>query len=205
MYRLSIPNREVRQVYSDTFSAWMEQRLSGHGGSLSLLTEALLGGDPEALEEQLQAFVTNLLSYHDLGAAASERVYHGFVLGLFAVMEATHEVRSNRESGAGRPDVLIRPRHPGKPGAVLELKVARPSRKTLEQALSEGLDQLESMDYGAELRSAGATPIAAFAVAFDGKRVRVASPGAPRKKPRKPPRTPPPSKPRSRSSKRSSR
>jgi hypothetical protein len=205
VYRLSIPNREVRQVYSTTFRGWMETRMRGHGGSLSLLTEALLGGDVEALEEQLQAFVTNLLSYHDLGAAASERVYHGFVLGLFAVMEATHEVRSNRESGAGRPDVLIRPRHPGKPGAVLELKVARPSRKTLEQALSEGLDQLESMDYGAELRSAGATPISAFAVAFDGKRVRVAAPGAPRREPRKPPRAPRPPKPRSRPSKRSGR
>jgi hypothetical protein len=116
VHRLSIPNREVRQVYSTTFRTWMENRMSGHGGSLTMLTEALLGGDAEALEQQLQAFVTNLLSYHDLGGVASERVYHGFVMGLFAVLEATHEVRSNRESGGGRPDVWIRPRQPGKPG-----------------------------------------------------------------------------------------
>jgi hypothetical protein len=178
VHRLSIPNREVRQVYSNTFRTWMENRMSGHGGSLTLLTEALLTGDAEALEQQLQAFVTNLLSFHDLGGVASERVYHGFVMGLFAVLEATHEVRSNRESGSGRPDVLIRPRQPSKPGAVLELKVARPSRKTLKQALSEGLSQLEAMDYAAELRAAGASPIAAFAVAFDGKEVRVVGAGA---------------------------
>ena len=202
VYRLSIPNREVRQVYSSTFSGWMESRMRGHGGSLSLLTEALLGGDPEALEEQLQAFATNLLSYHDLGAAASERVYHGFVLGLFAVLEPTHEVRSNRESGAGRPDVLVRPRRPGDPGAVLELKVARPSRKTLRQALSEGLHQLESMDYAAELRSAGAAPISAFAVAFDGKRVRVAWVGAITPKPQRPTPPHPAPKPSSRGGKR---
>jgi hypothetical protein len=153
----------------------MENRMSGHGGSLALLTEALLGGDGEALEQQLQAFVTNLLSYHDMGGIASERVYHGFVMGLFAVLESSHEVRSNRESGRGRPDVLIRPRQPGKPGVVLELKVARPSKKTLEQALSEGLAQLETMDYAAELRAAGASPVFGFAVAFDGKEVRVAA------------------------------
>ncbi len=178
VHRLSIPNREVRQVYSTAFRTWMENRMSGHGGSLTLLTEALLTGDAEALEQQLQAFVTNLLSFHDLGGVASERVYHGFVMGLFAVLEGTHEVRSNRESGGGRPDVMIRPRQPGKPGVVLELKVARPSRRTLKQALSEGLAQLGAMDYAAELRAAGASPISAFAVAFDGKEVRVAAAGA---------------------------
>ena len=58
----------------------------------------------------------------------------------------------------------------------MELKVARPSRKTLRQALSEGLSQLEGTDYAAELRSSGASPVHAFVVAFDGKRVRVAVP-----------------------------
>jgi hypothetical protein len=56
---------------------------------------------------------------------------------------------------------------------VLELKVARPGKKTLDQALAEGLDQLRSKDYAAELRAAGAAPVHAFAVAFDGREVRV--------------------------------
>jgi PD-(D/E)XK nuclease superfamily len=82
-------------------------------------------------------------------------------------------VRSNRESGKGRPDVSIRPRQPGRPGAVLELKVARPGRKTLEEALAEGVAQIQEQEYASELRAAGASPIHAFAVAFDGKDVRV--------------------------------
>lgn len=179
-HALSIPNREVREVYSTTFRGWMEARMEGHGGSVDRLVRALLGGDAEALEEQLQAFVSNVLSHHDPGRLDPERVYHGFVMGLLAVLEPGHDVRSNRESGAGRPDVLVRPREAGKPGAVLELKVARPGRKTLEQAIAEGLDQLEAKDYTAELRAAGATPVHAFAVAFDGKTVRVAAAGAPR-------------------------
>jgi hypothetical protein len=176
-HALSIPNREVRDVYSKTFAHWMEARMGGHGGGIDRLTRALLEGDAEAFEEQLQAFVTNLLSYHDPGHLDPERVYHGFVMGLLAVLEPGHTVRSNRESGSGRPDVLIRPRQPGKPGIVLELKVAKPGRKTIQQALSEGLAQIEENDYGAELRAVGAAPVFAFAVAFDGKEVRVAAPG----------------------------
>ena len=112
--------------------------MRGHGGSLSELCDALLGGNAELLEEQLQAFVTNVLSFHDTGAIKPERVYQGFVVGLLAVLEPGYQVRSNRESGYGRPDVLIRPVQPGKPGAVLELKVARPGKRTLAQALAEG-------------------------------------------------------------------
>jgi hypothetical protein len=170
---LSIPNREVRLVYAKTFRYWMKARMEGHGGSLEELTFALLGGDAERFEKQLQAFVTNLLSFHDPGVLDPERVYQGFVVGLLAVLEPGHQVRSNRESGQGRPDVIVRPAQPGRPGVVLELKVARPGKKTLEQALSEGLSQLQANDYGAELRAGGAAPVHAFAVAFDGKEVRV--------------------------------
>ncbi|MFO0589417.1 MAG: AAA family ATPase [Polyangiaceae bacterium] len=175
LYRLSIPNLEIRDVYSTTFRRWLDHRLRASGGSLSALTRALLGGDAETFEEELQSFVTNVLSYHDPGKLRPERVYHGFLVGLLAVLEPGHQVRSNRESGAGRPDVLIRPTRPGTPGVVLELKVAKPGKKTLEQALDEGLAQLRTGEYDAELRAAGASPVHRLAVAFDGKVVRVRS------------------------------
>jgi len=177
-YRLSIPNREVREIYTSTFQRWMEARLQGGGGSLKQLTAALLRGDAEAFEAELQAFVTAVLSVHDLGHAgriAPERVYQAFLVGLLATLEPAYQVRSNRESGRGRPDVVIRPTRAGSPGVVLELKVARRSRKTLDQALEEGLAQIRSRDYAAELRADGATPVHAMAVAFDGKAVRVRS------------------------------
>ncbi|HWN69876.1 MAG TPA: AAA family ATPase [Haliangium sp.] len=179
VHRLTIPNREVRIVYADTFRLWMEDHMRGHGADVDALTRALLRGDAPAFERQLQAFATNLLSYHDAGTAGPENLYQGFVIGLLAVMEPTHLVRSNRESGAGRPDVMIRPRIPGQPGVVMELKVARAGEKTLDAALDEGLAQLAGNDYAAELRAAGADPVYAFAVAFDGKQVRVRSAGAP--------------------------
>ncbi|WP_437619115.1 AAA family ATPase [Sorangium sp. So ce1151] len=170
---LSIPNREVRGVYTTTFRRWLGARLERQSGGLDRLLAALLAGDAERFEAQLQAFATDVLSYHDTGRPDPEQVMQGFVLGLLAALEPDHQVRSNRESGRGRPDVIIRPSQPGRPGVVLELKVARGGR-TLEHALEEGIEQIRRNDYTAELRAAGASPIHALAVAFDGKLVRAA-------------------------------
>jgi hypothetical protein len=182
VYRLSIPNREVREVYATSFRVWMEHRMSSRGGDLSRLTSALLGGDAERLEEQLQAFAENLLSYYDPGSVDPERVYHAFVLGLLAVLEPEYLVRSNRESGHGRPDVTLRPRAAGKPAVVLELKVARRGKKTPAAALREGLAQIAERGYEAELVASGASVVHAFAAAFDGKRVWVEAAGQAKKR-----------------------
>jgi hypothetical protein len=174
IFRLSIPNIEVRLVYTETFNDWMKKRLRSQGGDLRRFIEALLGGDATGLEHEIQALARSMLSYHDT-AKHPEALYHGFMLGLLAVLEPGHTVRSNRESGKGRPDVLIAPRTPGQPGVVLELKLARHGKKTLEQALDEGARQLGDNDYQAELRAVRAEPIHALVIAFDGKDVRVRS------------------------------
>ncbi|MBK8251807.1 MAG: AAA family ATPase [Polyangiaceae bacterium] len=170
---LSIPNQEVRQLYSTTFVEWMTRGVEAAGGSIEALKQAIISGDAPGFQNQLQRFVTNLLSYHDPGALAPERVYHAFLVGLLAVMEPAHAVRSNRESGKGRPDVLVRPMSPGSAGVVMELKVVGKPHKTLKSALQGGLKAFLELDYGAELRAAGADPIHAYAIAFDGKEVRV--------------------------------
>lgn len=204
-YRLQIPNLEVREVYTSTFRQWMTQRMIGHGGDVHRLTTALLSGDAETLEEQLQAFTTNLLSYHDT-ALLPEQVVHAFVIGLLATLEPAYEVRSNRDSGEGRPDVLIRPRRASGPGVVLELKVARRGRKTMAEALAEGEKQVRDRRYAASLAADGLTPVYELVAAFDGKRVKVRAIGAPKvkaaakkaprgkKAPKAPPKRPPSAK-----------
>jgi hypothetical protein len=85
-------------------------------------------------------------------------------------LEPTHRVRSNRESGYGRADVLVFPRTPG-PGAALELKVIDSDYdETREQALEAAVAQLKDREYAAEVRAAGATNVYQYAVVFDGKR-----------------------------------
>jgi hypothetical protein len=110
------------------------------------------------------------MSTFDFGHRPIEAIYQAFVIGLLLHMEPTHRVRSNRESGFGRADVLILPRAPG-PGAVLELKVIDSDYdETREQALEAAIVQLQDRDYAAEVRAGGATEVHQYAVVFDGKR-----------------------------------
>lgn len=93
-----------------------------------------------------------------------------------------------------RPDVTIRPRSPGQPAAVLELKVARKGVMTPAAALKKGLAQILERGYEADLIASGASEVHSFAVAFDGKRVWVRSGGAPGAESRAKKRTPRPAK-----------
>lgn len=171
-YALSIPDREVRLVYLQTFADWLGKALSRHGGSLQALLSSLLAGDAGRFEAQLSALAMETLSYHDLAGPHPEQFYQGLMIGLTASLLSDFEVRSNRESGKGRADMLIKPKRQGKPGVVLELKVAR-SRAGLKRALEEGIARIQKMDYAAELTSAGVAPVRCVVVAFDGKEVRV--------------------------------
>jgi len=176
-YRLSIPNVEVAEIYRTTFQAWMDQGLKPQGGSIEALTKALLEGDIQDFEQLLQQFVAFLPSYHDVRGAKPEQFYHGLMIGLLAALEPDYEVRSNRESGAGRPDVLIKPRKAGKPGVVLELKAAgERTKRTMTEAINEGLRQIQENDYASELRAVGVQTIHSLVIAFDGKKV-VVKPG----------------------------
>ncbi len=122
--RLSIPNEEVFEVYRTTFQSWMDEGLRAQGGAADALLGALLQGDAEHLEDELQRLAAHVMSYHDGGGRTPERFYHGLMLGLLAGLEPDYEVRSNRESGTGRPDVWVKPRTAGKAAVVLELKTA---------------------------------------------------------------------------------
>jgi hypothetical protein len=171
-WRLSVPNKEVSTVYRRLFLDWLQGGLGG-GAPLRAFCQALLAGDASQVEQQLGTILERTLSYHDTAGNAREVVYQAFVAGLLVALETTHLVRSNRESGLGRCDVLITPRSPGGPGVALELKVLRPS-ETMDDALAAALEQVRTKTYAAELRAAGADPVVELAAVFDKKLVRVA-------------------------------
>lgn len=173
-YRLCIPNREVRHLYVITFQAWFRARMDAGPSEVDRLLDAFLRGDAEEAERYLQVFVSNMLSYHDAGVRFPEQVYQAFVLGLFAAYEGKgYRVRSNRESGDGRPDVMIMPGEAGKPGCVVELKVVKEGKRAPEKVLRGALAQIHERGYVKELEAVGAKPVQRMAVAFDGKRVWV--------------------------------
>lgn len=166
---LRIPNHEVRAVFESSFADWMRNAGALVGaGALGELTRAMLGGDAATFEEVLEGLLVRMLSYHDVVGDPVEAVYQAFLLGLLVHLDSTHQVRSNRESGLGRADVLVLPRVPG-PGVVLELARIT-ARDTAQTALQRAAAQLVDRAYGTEVREAGATVVHQYAVVFDGKR-----------------------------------
>ena len=171
--QLSVPNREVLTVYASLFGGFLANGLGGPG-RVESLCRALLAGDARTFAALLGELMLASLSYHDLGVRRPEAVYQALIVGLLVTLERTHEVTSNREAGYGRYDVLICPRQPGQPGAVLELKVIDTNDgETAQQALDAALSQVRERDYAAVLRERGAAPVHELGAVFDGKRAWV--------------------------------
>ena len=169
-YDLQIPNREVKTVYRTIIQSWID------GGPvkndrLELMLQALRAGDIEYFEELLNDFVVHTFSYYDTNGREPEKVYQAFLLGMLAGM-SDYEVSSNRESGFGRYDILLRPKGGKGQAVIMELKRLRPN-ETVEKALSSALQQIEDKHYDTILRRDGFTDILKMAITFDGKRVWV--------------------------------
>jgi hypothetical protein len=173
--KLALPNAEVAVALADMAQTWLEAQTGGSDAARAFL-EALLRGDAPAVERHLGRMVQVNASFFDTAAPEPERFYHGLVVGLLAGLAPRYDVRSNRESGYGRCDVMVLPRTAGQPGVVLELKrVDTEAGETRARALTAALRQIRERDYAAELRERGAAPIHEMAAVFEGKRVFVRS------------------------------
>jgi hypothetical protein len=171
--RLVVPNREVAGAIRRMVRAWF-QDIAGGSVELQNLLSAMLRGDAPVVQQHLARMVGASVSYFDAAAPEPERFYHGFVVGILVGLGPRYEVRSNRESGFGRCDVMVLPKEAGRSGVVLELKrVQTEAGESVEKALADALRQIRERDYAAELRERGAAPIHEMAAVFDGKRVFV--------------------------------
>ncbi len=174
---LAVPNVEIGLSFRRMAREWFRSQAGGTD-SLEALLAGLLRGDAPVVERYLSHIALVNTSYFDSAFPEPERFYHGLVVGLLAGLGSRYEVRSNRESGLGRCDLLVLPKSAGQPGVALELKtVDVAAGETPEKALRAALAQIRDRDYAAELRERGASPIHRMAAAFDGKRayVRVAA------------------------------
>jgi hypothetical protein len=145
-------------------------------GSLKLhrLLQALLNTDFETFAQLLKEMVLTVLSYHDTAGDEPEKLYHAFVLGLLTHLMDRYVIRSNRESGYGRYDVLMIPHQKQEPGFIFEFKkVNRPKEDSEVDAMKSALAQIEKKQYATELRDLGVTQIWGIGVVVDKKQVWV--------------------------------
>ena len=134
---------------------------------LTPLYESMLKGDTEKMAEILSENLMETISFYDY----QESYYHGFLVGLLKNI-GNYIVQSNRESGNGRPDILVRyPSVRGK-AIIIEIKVSK-TYQGLEEKCGEALEQIEKQDYAAALRQEGYRDILKYGVAFYRKECMV--------------------------------
>ncbi len=166
---LAIPNREVRSVFSMSVLHWLEDQLSEN--KFDEMLRYLLAGRIEPFNALLKEFVINVVSFHDTAKPETENFYHAFFLGMFIKLADKYHIRSNRESGYGRYDILMIPIDKTQKGIVIEVKapMAYFKEKTLRQALNAAVKQLKTQAYATELLAQGVTEVMHIAIAVEGK------------------------------------
>lgn len=121
--------------------------------------KALLSDDIDAMNYYMNQIIMTTFSYFDVGQNEPERFYHGFVLGLIADQTDIYEIRSNRESGFGRYDVMMIPKIKETkkyPAIIMEFKVRNIKREeSLEDTVQTALTQIKEKCYDAELYDRG--------------------------------------------------
>ncbi len=178
-YMLSIPNLEVRIIYSQIIDIYFTGKVGAE--KVEIMLKALIEGDIKLFEKMLRKVVTAVFSYHDFGGEP-EKVYHALVAGMLIWITNTHEIKSNRESGYGRYDIMIIPRDIKKIGYVIEFKSVDPEdNETTNSALTAALKQIEDKKYDTELIERGIKNIKKLAIAFSGKSVTVKEAGEEKK------------------------
>ena len=162
---MAIPNREVRYIYKTTVLRWFEEKTDKK--ELTPLYESILEGDTDRMSRILSENLMETISFYDY----QESYYHGFLAGMLKNI-GSYIVLSNRESGNGRPDILLKyPSVRGK-AVILEIKVAD-TFSGLEEKCDEALRQIEEQEYEESLRQEGYQDILKYGVAFYRKECMV--------------------------------
>ena len=176
-YRLKITNLETLGMFTGMFKGWF----SASDCNYNAFVQALLQGNLKEMnvymnDVALVTFSSFDTGRHPSGKTQPERFYHGFVLGLLAELRDRYVLKSNRESGYGRYDVMLIPRNITEQAYVLEFKVHDPEDETsLQETVQAALTQIQEKQYDAELAELHIKPeqIHHYGFAFEGKKVLI--------------------------------
>ena len=179
-YTLKLTNKEVEQMFEIMIEEWFD-----NGPNMADdFIEAMLVGDLYAMNSYMNDIALDTFSSFDVAGKEESRIrpenfYHGFVLGLMVDKRDDYIIKSNKESGFGRYDVMMIPRdteNSSLPGLILEFKVINHSiEKSLEETVKSALQQIEEKKYDTELLKVGVKKenIRHYGFAFEGKKVLI--------------------------------
>ena len=168
MCEVALPNKEISFVYNKEILRKLDNIIP-QSTAISI-QEAIYSGDGARLQTLIQTLLTQSVSCYD---TAGENFYHGFMLGLCALLGGSY-ITSNRESGDGRYDIQLMPKNNRLPGIIIELKAEKNcSTDELKKLSKTALEQIEKRRYDTEMTAKGVKTIYKYGVAFSGKAVEV--------------------------------
>jgi hypothetical protein len=176
-YTLDITNIETLSMFMTMFRGWFKNKDANYND----FVKALLKGSLKEMNIYMNDVALATFSSFDTGKKPSEksqpeRFYHGFVLGLLVELRDRYQIRSNRESGYGRYDVMLTPVTEVDDAIVIEFKMHEPDEEeSLQDTVRTALDQITEKNYDAELLLQGipADRIRHYGFAFEGKKVLI--------------------------------
>ena len=165
-YILRLPNKEVKELFKDSFL----EKYFGRGNKLSDLMEALTENRIDEYEEKLQEILLTSVSYNDT-KKGNEAFYHGLIMGMGLYLEGEYITKSNIESGLGRYDFSVEPKNKNKRAFIMEFK-STDSVEKLEEVSKEALEQIEAKKYDVSLKQNGIKELTYIGIAFCGKKIK---------------------------------
>ena len=177
LYSLALTNLEVKCMFRNLVLGWFDQ-----DHSFGDFVYAMFAGNVREMNHYMNKVALNTFSFFDVGNKPSERkeperFYHGFVLGLIVDKAGSYMVKSNRESGLGRYDVVMEPKDAKDVAVIMEFKVfdKEDKEETLEDTARNALRQIAEKRYETDLLQRGIPDerIYRYGFAFEGEKCLV--------------------------------
>ena len=172
MYKVKIPNYEIKFLFQTIIREWFNDKVIGN--NLNTILKDLITLNLDEFETKFKVLVTQMFSYMDVGENTAENFYHAFVLGMLVGLKDSYYVKSNRESGYGRYDIMLEPKDKNGNSFIMEFKVYKEDKeKDIEDTIENAKKQIEERKYEGDLQERGYTNITKMVFAFKGKEVKM--------------------------------
>ena len=172
IYKVKLPNYEIKILFQDIVRNWFKDKVQGN--DLRSILKDLVELNLDEFEMKFTVLVREMFSYMDVGENTAENFYHAFVLGMLVGLKDSYYVKSNRESGFGRYDIMLEPHDKSKNSFIIEFKAVNGLREnTIEEAIENAKKQIEEKGYESNLKERGYTNITKMVFAFKGKECKI--------------------------------
>jgi hypothetical protein len=188
-YELKIPNNEIKTVFKEIIVNWLKEKVRIRRETLISTSDFLINNKLPEFEKGFKQIVGDTISYFDTAPiidkktqkviTSKEQIFHVYTLGLLAILSDDFNIKSNREAGEGRYDIMLIPYDKSKNGVVIEIKQIDKRKNETEKTyvkkintkIKEGLNQINENKYYIELLESGIKPenIIKLAIVFAGK------------------------------------